>query len=308
MSDPLLHVPEGDHNPYVPVAWSRYPLEPFADEAFRVGVVAKPAYDAVVAEALRFTARSRRDLAESLHTILEEERTALDQASRRVSKRDEGVIALKNELSANRLSMVVLQSRLNELNNNVEGVAVLPPMEPQRIERELQQSMRVLESLRADLHKWRGRVKPLHEALVSRNERINALEAEVVALREAQGLHSVVNDDELVDDVADLLDRTRHGEPAEQERARTLDEMKDQWDRIVLLESDLADTGVKLARVMELDEVRCRQIESLEMARSAQMARFAELRAELLAHGVDPEIPASAAGGNVVDLEARRPS
>ena len=38
MTDTLLHVPEGDHNPYEAVPWSRQPLEPLADEPIRVGV------------------------------------------------------------------------------------------------------------------------------------------------------------------------------------------------------------------------------------------------------------------------------
>lgn len=259
-------------------------------------------------EALRFSSRSRRDLADSLETILQEEQVALEHASQRVRARDEEVLTLKNDLSANRLSMVVLQSRLNELTNSEQSAPESVSMEPARVERELHQSMRVLEALRADLHKWRGRVKPLHEALVSRNERIQALEAEASALRQAQGLPTGGKQDELVGEVSNLLDRTRNGEEPEQERARTLDEMKQQWDRIVSLESDLADTGAKLARILELDDIRCRQIESLEMALSAQMARFAELRTELTARGVDPALPAGDTPGNVVDFEARRPS
>ncbi|MDH3587951.1 MAG: hypothetical protein OEQ74_00970, partial [Gammaproteobacteria bacterium] len=138
-------------------------------------------------EALRFTARGRRDLGDSLEAILNEERSAMEQASRRVSDRDEELIALKNEISANRVTMVVMQNRLHDVNNNSD-VAVNPGMEPARVEQELQQSMKVLEALRADLHKWRGRVKPLHAALVERNKRIQYLEDELTVLRQAQGL------------------------------------------------------------------------------------------------------------------------
>ncbi len=260
-------------------------------------------------EALRFTARSRRDLGNSLETILAEERNALEQAKRRVGDRDEELVALKNEISANRVAMVALQNRLSDFS----GDDNVQPMEPGRVERELHQSMKVLESLRADLHKWRGRVKPLHEALVARNERIQSLEAEVAALRQAQGFDPVSDDDrddEVVEDVVALLDRTQNGESAEAERARCLNEMKYQWDRIVSLETELADTGARLARLLELDDARCRQIESLEMARAAQVARLAELNDELAAHGVDAGLirETQEAQDNVVDLGARRPS
>ncbi len=49
MPDTLLHVPEGDHNPYDAVPWSRQPLEPLADEPFRVGVRGT-GHDGVVVE------------------------------------------------------------------------------------------------------------------------------------------------------------------------------------------------------------------------------------------------------------------
>ncbi|MEA2026491.1 MAG: glycoside hydrolase family 31 protein, partial [Chloroflexota bacterium] len=49
MPDSLLHVPEGDHNPYDAVPWSRQPLEPLADEPFRVGVRGT-GHDGVVVE------------------------------------------------------------------------------------------------------------------------------------------------------------------------------------------------------------------------------------------------------------------
>jgi alpha-glucosidase (family GH31 glycosyl hydrolase) len=50
MSASLLHVPEGDRNPYEAVSWSRHPLEPQAGEAFRVGVKAAGDVGPVVVE------------------------------------------------------------------------------------------------------------------------------------------------------------------------------------------------------------------------------------------------------------------
>jgi len=50
MSDVFLHVPAGDHNPYVPVPWARVPLAPFADEPFRVGAKTDVPFDSVAAE------------------------------------------------------------------------------------------------------------------------------------------------------------------------------------------------------------------------------------------------------------------
>ncbi|MBT8137623.1 MAG: hypothetical protein KJO54_11465, partial [Gammaproteobacteria bacterium] len=214
-------------------------------------------------EALRFTSRSRRDLGNSLENILAEERAALEQASRRIREHDEEVTTLKNDISANRVAMVALRTRLEEAEGS--GSHQASAREPARIEQELQQSMKVLEALRADLHKWRGRVRPLHDALLARNERIQYLEAELAALRQAQGLEKPQDEsDPVVDDVSALLRREQNGESPEAERARCLDEMKNEWDRIVALETELAETGARLARVLELDDSRCRQIESLE--------------------------------------------
>jgi len=50
MSELLIHEPEGDRNPYVPVPWARHPLEPFADEEFAVGVRTLGDFDAVAVE------------------------------------------------------------------------------------------------------------------------------------------------------------------------------------------------------------------------------------------------------------------
>ncbi|MBT8137745.1 MAG: hypothetical protein KJO54_12075, partial [Gammaproteobacteria bacterium] len=258
-------------------------------------------------EALRFTSRSRRDLGNSLENILAEELAALEQASRRIREHDEEVTTLKNDISANRVAMVALRTRLEEAEDS--GSHQAPAREPARIEQELQQSMKVLEALRADLHKWRGRVRPLHDALLARNERIQYLEAELAALRQAQGLEKPEHEsDQVVDDVSALLQREQNGESPEAERARCLDEMKNEWDRIVALETELAETGARLARVLELDDSRCRQIESLELARSAQLSRLAELRTDLASLGIDTDMPAADAIGNVVDFGARRPT
>jgi len=50
MSEALFHEPEGDRNPYDAVTWSRHPLEPHADETFRVGVRASREPEKVVVE------------------------------------------------------------------------------------------------------------------------------------------------------------------------------------------------------------------------------------------------------------------
>ncbi|MDH3588722.1 MAG: hypothetical protein OEQ74_04895, partial [Gammaproteobacteria bacterium] len=114
--------------------------------------------------------------------------------------------------------------------------------------------------------------------------------------------------DDLIDGVSALLDREQNGESPEAERTRCLDEMKGQWDRIVSLETELAETGGKLARLLELDDARCRQIESLELARSAQMSRLADLRTDLASHGIETDGSMTGGIANVVDLGARRPS
>lgn len=46
----LLHEPEGNRNPYVPVSWSRDPLDPTNNETFEVGVQASRATDSVALE------------------------------------------------------------------------------------------------------------------------------------------------------------------------------------------------------------------------------------------------------------------
>ena len=50
MPELLAHEPEGDHNPYDAVPWSRYPLEPTTDDAFTVGVRAGADLDSVIAQ------------------------------------------------------------------------------------------------------------------------------------------------------------------------------------------------------------------------------------------------------------------
>jgi len=50
MSSSLVHVPDGDRNPYEAVPWSRYPLDPSAGDAFHVGVRAEGVAGPVVAE------------------------------------------------------------------------------------------------------------------------------------------------------------------------------------------------------------------------------------------------------------------
>lgn len=50
MRDVLIHDPEGDCNPYEPVAWSRSPLTPTTKDVVRVGVRASERVDRVVVE------------------------------------------------------------------------------------------------------------------------------------------------------------------------------------------------------------------------------------------------------------------
>ena len=50
MHDVLMHVPEGNHNPYEPVPWCRYPLTPTSGERFRVGVRSSADVGSVIVE------------------------------------------------------------------------------------------------------------------------------------------------------------------------------------------------------------------------------------------------------------------
>ncbi|MBT8144785.1 MAG: hypothetical protein KJO55_08790 [Gammaproteobacteria bacterium] len=267
-----------------------------ADDPFSQHVDAIDPVEADI-ETLRFTVRSREYLVGSLQAILDEESTALDGANKRASAREELLVSLENEIAANRITIAALQNRVSHARASGAAGQVVPGPQVQRLERELQRSVRVNEKLRTDLHKWRRRVKPLHDAVVGRDTLIKNLRLEVEALRNVS-LRGIVRETGEYDETMEL------GSKKEREACfRTIAEL---WEQIEKLENRLAETGLDLSRALALDETRVAEIENLEAARSAQILRIDELHHELMTLGV-ASTPA-AEDDNVVELQAHRPS
>lgn len=245
-------------------------------------------------ETLRFTVRSRDDLAKSLRAILDEETAALQAARKRARAREDMLVSLENEIAANRITIAALQNRVGQAQDNR---SVAGP-ETRRLERELQRSVKVNEKLRSDLHLWRRRVKPLHEAVVMRDQRIKNLTLEIEALRGA-GLNNAGRSATGEYDVTIELG-------SEQERDHCFREIDRLRKEIGELETRLAETGVELSQVMALEDTHIQEIENLEAARAAQALRIDELHHELTRLGA----PAAEAADedNVVELQVHRPS
>ncbi|NNC65323.1 MAG: hypothetical protein HKN84_11105, partial [Gammaproteobacteria bacterium] len=256
-------------------------------------------------ESLRFTARSRRELADSLDSILAEERGTLDRLTRDSADREQMLLSLQNEIAANRITIASMHGRLCQFKaQGLAGSGV--GAQGEQLEHELHQSVRMIEQLRIDLHRWRGRIKPLHQGMLTRDNRIQHLEAELAAFRKAGLKARGGSDGAIVEDVSRLVASARDGVPLDEEREEFITEMEQQWRRIVELEAELADVSQHLARAMELDEARCREIENTDAARAVQVARINEMRRELVAVGAEPEQP-PAGVDNVVDMLSRRP-
>lgn len=243
-------------------------------------------------DTLRFTIESRRDLAASLGSILEQERAALEVTVKRVAAREEMLVALEDEIAANRVTIAAMHDRLRR----AQGATVRDDALSQKLEHELQRSVRAMAQLRNEVLTWRRRVKPLHEAVVLRDSRIRNLESEVGLLREVK--LAVVAQRATAPDAASADE-----DPAE--RVECLEEIEKLRVEIDTQERALAEAGVKLSRALAAEETALQRYEELEAARAAQLLRIDELHHELATAGVQVR---SGADGNVVDIRAHTPA
>ncbi len=268
--------------------------ERHAGRARQAGEPSQPLPDDVGPEALESTVLSRQDLVRSLQSILDEENVALTEARKRASEREDMLVSLENEIAANRITIAALQNRVSNAREHGDAP---PSGETQRLERELQRGVRMIEKLRTDLHLWRRRVRPLHEAVMARDTRIRSLDARLRALHDS-GFGAVAAPAQVMS-----VQPGADGQIEKDDYFHNIAELNADIER---LENELADTGLELSRAQAANETQVAEIENLEAARAAQAMRIDELHHELINLGVNPEALA-ADGGNVVELQAHRP-